>query len=483
MEYKLNGLQPEKVFKYFEEISRIPHGSRDTKRISDYCVEFAKERNLRYIQDESNNVIIFKDATSGYENSPHVILQGHLDMVCEKTSDSNHNFDEDPLCLIVDGDNLKADNTTLGGDDGIAVAYALAILDSDDLEHAGLEVVFTVDEEIGMLGADSIDLTPLQGKYMLNMDSDEEGIILASCAGGVTSTINLDVNYIKKDGLKVDIKIDGLLGGHSGAEINKGRANANCLLGRLLFNIMEEIDANIISLYGGTKDNAIPRESGVSLVIDESDSSVLVDICNELQKALSKEYGVADKNIKITVTQGEIGEYSALNNTSQLKLVFLLVNLPNGIMAMSQDIEGLVETSLNLGILSLNEANATMGFAVRSSIDTAKVALKNKVRFMAEFVGAEYTESGDYPEWAYKRESKLREVCNNVFKKQYGYDAKIEAIHAGLECGIISSKIPDIDIVSFGPNMKDIHTPNERLSISSTKRVWDFVVEVLKELK
>lgn len=254
----------------------------------------------------------------------------------------------------------------------------LAILDSDDLEHAGLEVVFTVDEEIGMLGADSIDLTPLQGKYMLNMDSDEEGIILASCAGGVTSTINLDVNYIKKDGLKVDIKIDGLLGGHSGAEINKGRANANCLLGRLLFNIMEEIDANIISLYGGTKDNAIPRESGVSLVIDESDSSVLVDICNELQKALTKEYGVADKNIKITVTQGEIGEYSALNNTSQLKLVFLLVNLPNGIMAMSQDIEGLVETSLNLGILSLNEANATMGFAVRSSIDTAKVALKDK---------------------------------------------------------------------------------------------------------
>lgn len=483
MEYKLNGLQPEKVFKYFEEISRIPHGSRDTKRISDYCVEFAKRRNLKYIQDDSNNVIIFKDATSGYENSPHVILQGHLDMVCEKTSDVEHNFDTDPLDLIVDGDILKANNTTLGGDDGIAVAYALAILDSDDLEHAALEVIFTVDEEIGMLGADSIDLSMLQGKYMLNMDSDEEGIILASCAGGVTSTIELDTKYVKKDGLKVDIKIEGLLGGHSGAEINKGRANANCLLGRLLFNIMEEIDANIATLYGGTKDNAIPRESGVSLVIDESDYDVLKNICDNLQKACSKEYGIADKNIKVVVNKDKKGEYSVLNNTSQLKLVFLLVNLPNGIMAMSQDIEGLVETSLNLGILSLDDTKATMGFAVRSSVDTAKVALKDKVRFMAEFVGATYTESGDYPEWAYKRESKLREVCNNVFKKQYGYDAKIEAIHAGLECGIISSKIPDIDIVSFGPNMKDIHTPNERLSISSTKRVWDFVVEVLKELK
>lgn len=483
MEYKLSNLKPEKVFRYFEEITAIPHGSRDTKRISDYCVNFAKERGLRYIQDAANNVIIFKDGTKGYEQSDAVILQGHLDMVCEKTSDSEHNFDTDPLTLIVDGDNLTADRTTLGGDDGIAVAYALAILDSDDIEHAPLEVIFTVDEEIGMLGADSIDLSMLKGKYMLNMDSDEEGIILASCAGGLTSTVELDAKYAKKTGLKVDIAITGLLGGHSGAEINKGRANANCLLGRLLFNIIEEIDANIISLYGGSKDNAIPRESGVSLVIDSSDYDVLSTACDELQKALSVEYGVTDKDIKITLTKYTEGEYNALVGTSQLKLIFLLVNLPNGIMSMSPDIEGLVETSLNLGILSLDEHKAVMGFAIRSSVNSAKIALKNRVRFMAEFVGASYHESGDYPEWAYKRESRLRDVCNDVFKKQYGHDVKIEAIHAGLECGIIAGKVKDLDIVSFGPDMKDIHTPNETLSISSVERVWNFVIQVLKELK
>lgn len=478
----LNNLKPSDVFSYFEDICDIPHGSRNTKEISDYCVAFAKEHHLDYIQDEYNNVIIRKAASKGYEDHDTVMIQGHLDMVNEKTADSLHDFDTEGLTLKIDGDYVMADNTTLGGDDGIAIAYALAVLADDTLAHPAIEAVFTVDEEIGLLGATALDCSGLKAKYLLNVDSEEEGIFLSSCAGGITASLELPVEYEGIEGVSCNIIIDGLLGGHSGSEIDKGRANAHVLLGRMLYALNEEVPYAIVSIKGGGKDNAIASYVNMEILVEKDYMEALEKILHTLNENFLEEYKGTDDGIRITLIQNDEKQCDAIIGKSKMFITYLLMNIPNGIVKMSHDIKGLVETSLNCGILELDDTKFRLGFAVRSSKASSKYALCDRLRFLVEFIGGEITFEGDYPGWKYEENSRLRQIMCQEYRKLYGKEAKVEAIHAGLECGIFADKMPGIDMISFGPDMKDIHTPKERLSVSSVARTWELIKAVLAAL-
>jgi len=477
----LENLQPKEVFHYFEEISRIPRASYKEKLISDYCVAFAKKRDLEVYQDSLYNVIIIKEASKGYEDVEPIILQGHLDMVCEKEPESDINFDIDPIRLMIEGDNITADGTTLGGDDGIAVAYALAILDSTTIAHPRLEVIFTVCEEVGMDGATGIDVSMLKGKRLLNLDSEEEGYMLVSCAGGCTTTCSLPISYEEKSGVIANLKVTGLIGGHSGGEIHKGRANSNLIAGRFLLNLAEKLEFSLISIEGGTKDNAIPRETVFEIVLREEDTKIFADEVFGFCEILRQEYASSDPNVTMQCVLLKESLKKVLTKETLTKSLLLLNHLPAGIIRMSMDIEDLVETSLNMGILRIVDDKMEMVYSVRSSVKTQKELLITKLRTLTEYVGGTIRIHGDYPAWEYKKESIFRDKVVDIFERMYCKKPIIQAIHAGLECGILSNKIKDLDGVSIGPDMESIHTTEEKLSISSTKRVWEYVLEVLKE--
>lgn len=476
-------LYPQRVFYYFEQIAAIPHGSRNTKAISDYLVDFAKEHNLVWYQDENNNVVIVKEASAGYEAAEPIIIQGHMDMVCEKEKGVDIDFEKDGLKLYIDGDFLKAEGTTLGGDDGIAVAYALALLDSQEIAHPKLEVVITVDEEIGMLGADAIDLSMLTGHTMLNIDSDVEGSFLTGCAGGMAVNVTLPIKRVMQSGEKVALTITGLEGGHSGSEIDKEHGNANILMGRLLRALFEETPFGIISLAGGLKDNAITRECVTELLVPQENVNLVKEIADKLDIELKKEFMTADPSVCIEFEDLGKKEESILDFGSVSRVIFYLRSVPNGVQHMSQVMHGLVETSLNLGIMELKEDALHTVTSIRSSVGTRKADLLDRVTAIVELLGGEAEVEGDYPAWEYKQDSSLRPQIAKVYKQLYGKDPVFETIHAGLECGLLSEKIKDLDCVSFGPDNFDIHTPKERLSISSTGRVWDFIVEFLRQAK
>lgn len=477
-------LEPKRVFAYFEDICGIPHGSGNTKAISDYCVSFAKEHHFKWIQDESNNVIIFKDGSKGYETAEPVIIQGHMDMVCEKEHDVKIDFEHDGLNLYVDGDFLKARGTTLGGDDGIAIAYALAILEDDTLPHPPLEVVITVDEEIGLLGAESIDLSMLKGRKLLNIDSDEEGIFLTSCAGGLRADCKIPVSWTQADGTAYEIKVTGLLGGHSGSEISKERGNAIMLLGRVLYDIRQDISFSLANISGGCKDNAIPREAAATIFLPkEIESQEILARISSLNETLKKEYRASDAGIEVCGRKTECSDTKVLKEGSLIKILFLLCNMPWGVQHMSTEIEGLVETSLNPGIMELGEDGFLLCFSVRSSVTSRKYELTGRLAFVTEFLGGDVEIHGDYPAWEYQAVSPMRELMAEVYEDLFQEEPKMQAIHAGLECGIFSGKIEGLDCISFGPNNFDIHTPQERLSISSTEKVWKLILEFLKRSK
>lgn len=469
------------VFAYFEEIAAIPHGSGNTKAISDYCVEFAKRYGLEYYQDEYNNVIIIKPASSGYENSPAVIIQGHLDMVCEKAADTDIDMNKDGLRLAVDGDFIYAKGTTLGGDDGIAIAYALTLLAAKDLQHPRIEAVFTVDEETGMTGASVIDLSALKGRKLLNIDSEVEGILTVSCAGGATAICTVPVNRIAETKNIYKITLTGLSGGHSGIEINKGHKNANVLMVRFLYALSKKLDFNIVNLSGGQKDNVIPSSCTAEIAADSD--GILFDTVEEYRAVFEKE--VCEEDADFSFFAENIGHIQAnvLDKYSTNKTIAFLNNLPNGVTAMSQYIEGLVQTSLNIGVLELEENNVTVRFSVRSSVGTEKYALIEKLESLTDFMGGAVSVVGEYPAWEYKKNSELRNLMTEVYLEQYGQKPKIEAIHAGLECGIFCGKLEGLDAVSFGPDLLNIHTPSEKMSISSVKRVWNYIIEILKRSK
>ena len=478
-ERKLEGLEPQAVFRYFEEICAIPHGSRNTKAISDYLVAFAKAHDLRCIQDESNNVILFAPGTCGMEDHAPVILQGHMDMVCEKDTTCTLDMAADGLDLTHDGACVYARGTTLGGDDGIAVAYALAILDDASIAHPPLEVIITVDEEIGMLGAAAIDLSSLKGRTMVNLDSEDEGVFTVSCAGGARSTISLKAERKAVYGPCVRLAVENLRGGHSGQEIDKNRANANKVMGEFLGRIQKLMPLCLTSFSGGSKDNAIPRSCQATVVAMGIGIERINDIAAELQQEIRQNYDEPEASIQAFDVDALGG--NALTTTATADVISLLCTVPNGVQAYCPDMPELVQTSLNLGVAKLGE-QFSVTFSVRSSVNQEKDALTGKLRELADFYGASYSQMGTYPAWEYKKDSKLRDVMVSVYTKMFGKEPQVLAIHAGLECGLLGEKLPGLDCVSIGPQMHDIHTSREKLEIASTKRTWDFLLEVLKEL-
>lgn len=479
----LENCEPKRVFHYFEEICKIPHGSGNTRQISDYLVQFAKNHDLKYIQDEMNNVVIYKPGTAGYENAPTVIVQGHMDMVCEKRPYVDHDFIKDGLNLSVEGDYVSANGTTLGGDDGIAVAYGLALLESDTIAHPPLEVFITVDEEIGLLGAVGFDCSVLKGRRFINLDSEAEGSLWISCAGGLSGISHIPVTRLEAKGEKLTVKISGLMGGHSGAEIDKNRANANSLLGKFLHGLDAKAGYELISVQGGQKDNAITRESIAELLTVKENVEAVKEYAASMQTAWREEYTGTDEGITVTVTEEGEQDAKVLHPTSKEKVVFFLVNVPYGVQKMSGTIKGLVETSTNIGILKTSENEVLGSSSIRSSVETARDALSDKIEYLTEFLGGEYERQGVYPAWEYRKDSPLRDKMVEVYEEMYGQKPNVVAIHAGLECGLFYKKMEGLDCVSLGPDMKDIHTSEEVLSISSTERVWKYLVKVLGALK
>lgn len=476
----LNHLEPQRVFHFFEELCAIPHGSGNTKAVSDWLVDFAKARGLRYVQDQLNNVVIFQDAAPGYESAEPVILQGHMDMVCEKEPGCTKDMAVDGLDLVLEGDTVSAKGTTLGGDDGIAVAMALAILDDTSLSHPAIEAIFTVDEETGMYGAEGLDVSVLKGRRMLNMDSEDEGVFTVSCAGGARADCCLPIRRQQFNAPVQEIAVTGLVGGHSGAEIDKGRGNANLLMGRVLYAVSEHTPLRLVSVAGGLKDNAIPRESRAVIIV--TDAAAAQAAISDMDAALRHEYAAADPDVFVRSDAAQ-PQQLPMDKASTQRAACMLCCLPNGVQAMSRDIPGLVQTSLNLGILTTDADTVQASFCVRSSVATQKEMLVARLRCLMAQLGGTVTVSGDYPAWEYRKDSPLRERMVAVFREQYGRDPKVEAIHAGVECGLFAGKLPGLDCVSFGPDLTEIHTCRERMHIASVQRVWRYTLEVLRRCK
>ena len=487
----LEYVMPISVFRYFEALCAIPHGSGHTKTLSDFCVAFAESYHLEHWQDAANNVVIVSPATPGYEDAETLILQGHLDMVCEKEAWSHADMARDALELKMDGDFISANGTTLGGDDGIAIAMMFAILQENNIPHPRLECVMTTDEEVGMLGAAAFDASRLRGRRMLNLDSEVEGVFTAGCAGGCTAVCSLTPRWESASGADaLHISVRGLTGGHSGIEIHKNRANANILLGRLLQAAADESPIRLVRVSGGAKDNAIPVSADAELVTAEPLSvRRAVTLCAE---ALKKEFRATDPELSVEVVDSVA--VMCMDADSTKRVVQFLASAPNGVQSMSPDLPGLVQTSLNLGILRTEPEAVAASFCVRSSDAQEKAELLERLRILTEGGGSrrrgkgasvqgQMRVTGDYPAWKYEPFSPIRSLCADVFRELYRTEPKIEAVHAGLECGYFADKIRGLDCVSFGPDLLDIHTPRERMRISSVQRVWMFLLEVLKRAK
>lgn len=476
----LEHLEPKRVFGFFEELCTIPHGSSNTKAASDWLVRFAETRGMECYQDSLNNVIIIKEATPGYEAAEPVILQGHMDMVCEQAPNCSKQMELEGLELAVEEDTVYAVGTTLGGDDGIAVAIMLALLDAEDLPHPRLEAVFTVDEEIGMLGAAGIDVTMLRGHRMLNLDSEEEGVFTVSCAGGNDTQSTLPLVREPWKGTYLTLTVGGLTGGHSGIEIHKRLGNSNILMGRLLRVLAEKTELRLVCVDGGRKGNVIPRETKAMVVTREPE--VVRAVCRDYGMILRREYESIDPAVFVSVEETAAAEIP-MDGKSTNHVIRFLTGLPDGVQTMSAEIQGLVETSLNLGILRTEEHQLVGVDCVRSGVDAQKRVLTERLRNFTESLGGAVEVYGEYSAWQYQRESPLRELLTEIFVEQYGYEPRIEALHAGVECGIFAEKLPGLDCVSIGPDLTEIHTCRERLHIASVQRLWKLVLETLRRMK
>ncbi len=478
----LEDLDPKPVFRFFEELTKIPRCSGNEKQVSDYLVGFAKEKKFEVVQDKALNVIIRKPGTAGYEKSPAVIIQGHMDMVCEASKASSHDFSVDPLSLVIDGDVLRADDTTLGADNGIAVAYGLAILDSTDIPHPPIELLVTTSEETGMNGAFALDADHLTGKTLLNIDAEEEGVLFVSCAGGLNLACEFDTTWKKATGGALLIEVSGLKGGHSGLEIVQQRANAIKLLGRVLDAAREAGAFGIAAISGGSKSNAIAREARATVTATAPVLKKIRSLVGNLSKDLKAEFAAVDPDVAVAATSAD-KVARQLDRASTDKIIDFLLIAPNGVQSMSMDLEDLVESSLNLGVLEQSGESIKLTVSVRSSVDSIREGIARALEALAGLVGATSARTGEYPAWQYEADSKIRDLCVSVYKEVTGHDAHVRAIHAGLECGLLREKLPQTDMISFGPNVYDVHTPDEHLSISSVANTWAFLTAVLAKSK
>lgn len=478
--------EPKRVFHYFEEISKIPRESNHEESISNYLVEFAKKHDFSYTQDEFYNVIIRKPGTLGYEECATVMLQGHMDMVCEKEVDSTHNFDVDPIELIVNGDFIKANKTTLGADNGIAIAMILAILDSKDLAHPSLEAVFTVQEETGLVGATKLDTSTLKSKYLINIDSEEEGELLTSCSGGIRTKISLPAEWTFIDGdyIVCEVSIRDLKGGHSGIEIQRGRGNSIIMLGRMLYEIYKTMPVEMFEISGGSKMNAIPRSSRALIAINSHHYEKLQQEISKWNDVFKNEFLNIEDNFHVKITDPIDHKCPfVFSEKTKNSLLELLTIIPNGVQSMSFIVKDLVESSLNLGVLTSSDQSITLESSIRSSVTTKKEMLLEKLIILSKNYGATLESSGDYPAWPPQLHSDLKDLFLETYHETFDKEMHAYALHAGVECGIFKEKMPSLDIVSFGPNMYDVHTPRERLSISSTERSYHLLLNILKNSK
>ncbi|WP_294727789.1 aminoacyl-histidine dipeptidase [uncultured Fusobacterium sp.] len=476
---KLVGIKPERVFYHFEEISKIPRESYHEKAISDYLVEFGKKLNLETYQDKYYNVVLRRKATPGYENASGIVIQGHMDMVCEKESDSSHDFRKDPIDLIVDGNRLRANKTTLGGDNGIAIAMGMAILEDESIKCGTIELLATTSEEIDLNGALSLEPNVLKGKMLINIDSEDEGVITVGSAGGVEINILLPIEKETLTDVNLyTLSLEKLQGGHSGVEINQKRGNANKILAEVLHNLKALTDYSLVEVFGGSKDNAIPRSGKVIL----ASSKDIKDIISKVADEVKAKYVAFEPEMSFTLEATTAREVSVLSKKTLDSYIKTIEEIPTGVNTWMKEYPEIVESSDNLAIVKTLDENINIIVSLRSSDPEVLNELKDKIASILKENNASFEFSAGYPEWKFRAESKLREKALEVYKKLYNKDMKVEVIHAGLECGAISQNYPDIDFISVGPNLRDVHTPSEYLEIDSTERVYNYVVELINSL-
>lgn len=497
----INELSPSEVFSYFQEICAIPHGSGNTGMIADYCLEFAKLHGLKARKDAADNVVIFKAGSSGYEDCEPVILQGHLDMVCEKEPDCDIDMSVQSIKACTDGKMVWADGTTLGADDGIAVAFILAVLASDTIAHPPIQAVLTSDEEIGMLGARDLDTSELTAKRLINIDSESEGILYVSCAGGVRAECDIPVVYEDAVGwvsggeqddnasdaagngqVCFEVKISGLAGGHSGVEIHKQHTNAIRLLASLLSHASGAADFRLVSLSGGGKENAIPKEAKAVVSVRSCDATTFEQSIKESAAVWMQEISATEPHAKIELEKTDIAADKVLDSKSTANVIYALWLSPDGVYKMSQEIKGMVQTSLNLGTAYLDADKLVYKYLIRSNTAAGKKLLLERVTTFVKHLSGKVVTMSDYPAWEYKSDSQLRKICVDSFTNVYGHEPEVTSIHAGLECGILAGKMPGVDMISFGPTLESVHTPDECMDAASVERTWEYLMEILKSL-
>ncbi len=486
MSNKLENLKPERVFYYFGELSRIPRESGNEQAVSNFLVDTAKKLGLEVYQDKINNVIIKKPATKGYENSTGIILQGHMDMVCEKELDSTHNFETDGLDLIVDGNYLRANKTTLGADNGIAVAMGLAVLEDNTIEHPELELLVTVEEETTMKGALELEENILTGKMLINIDSEEESWVTVGSAGGRTINIQFDEVKEKFDNSNSEffrLEVKNLFGGHSGSEIHKNRLNANKVMAEVITEIKKNFDIKLCDVKGGSKDNAIPRECYFDIAINKNSSQDFTSKVKSIFEKFKNKYKEQDSNITFEISNLE-NKFNEIFNDNLFERVLKLLNdLPTGVNTWLKEYPEIVESSDNLAIVKVIDNKITVIISLRSSEPTVLNSLEEKITNIAKKYKVNYEVSGGYPEWRFKPISRLRDIAVKTYQDLFNEKMQVTVIHAGLECGAISMHYPDLDMISIGPNIYDVHTPKEKMEIASVEKYYKYLVELLKNLK
>ena len=483
MDYKINGFEPAALFRNFEDFSAVPRGSFHNEKISDFLVKFAKDRGLEVYQDEALNVIIKKPGQNGGEGKPPVILQGHMDMVCEKVHGCGHDFETQGIDMYVTDDGwLTANGTTLGGDDGIADATMMTLLDDDTLTYPPLECVFTTDEEVGLLGANVLDYSKLDGRLMLNLDSEDEGVATVSCAGGMDYTMTRALTCETQSGETVSIDVKGLLGGHSGTDIDLGHTNADKLIARAVLSVLEDEAARLVSFTGGTKGNAIPREAEAVLWFPTADKAAAAeDKLRTLGNAFIHEIRPLEPGIDVTVRR-TAAEVSVMSREDTEAVISAIVLSPNGVQTRDPLMDNFVISSLNLGIVRVEDDTAVLGFAPRSSVDSLMDAITAELALTAKTFGFETDVSGAYPGWEKVENSVLCDTMKESYRTLFGKELKVEGIHAGLECGLFYANLPGLDPVSIGPTMRGVHTPDEKMDLTSCEQFYKLVVDVLERL-
>lgn len=479
----IEGLKPAKLWEQFYNVSQIPRGSGNEEAVGEYIISVAQKNNLEYKKDEFGNIVVKQPATPGYENKPTVIIQGHTDMVCEKNNDTVHDFEKDPIKLVCDGEWITADGTTLGADNAIGFCMGLAIMEDDSVEHPALEHLFTVDEETGLTGAENLSTDFVSGKIMLNIDSEEEGALYIGCAGGKHTILHRKIEWENTPtGMKVvKVKIGGLSGGHSGLNIDMGLGNSIKLISRFLVNVKEKIDIKLAAIDGGNKHNAIPREADAVIYISANDENTLKDLVKKFDAIFKDELKFVDKGVSLTIEDKEKTD-KVFTDAFCTDILNVLYSMPHGVQAMSHAVEGLVETSTNMAIVETKEDIIEMLTSQRSSVASSIEDIADKVKAVGELGGFEVEQGGGYPAWQPNPDSKVLKLAIDTYKEKAGKEPEVKAIHAGLECGIIGEKFPGMDMLSFGPTIEGAHSPDERVNIADVEKVWNFLLDLLKNV-